>query len=90
MIDRSELIEVAWNALEWHDADAVEGITTVDDIGAIVDALLADLRAKVEALNGILTAKFDGGQDVLLWRSEVIALLNNEGERDGNTQEPRP
>ena len=35
----------------------------------------ADLRAKVEALNGILTAKFDGGQDVLLWRSEVIALL---------------
>ena len=50
----------------------------------------ARLRARVEALNGILTAKFDGGQDVLLWRSEVIALLNNEGERDGNTQEPRP
>jgi len=41
----------------------------------------ADLRAKVEALNGILTAKFDGGQDVLLWRSEVIALLKG-GDRD--------
>ena len=39
-----------------------------------------DLRARVEALNGILTAKFDGGQDVLLWRSEVIALLKEEDD----------
>ena len=39
-----------------------------------------DLRDKVEALNGILTAKFDGGQDVLLWRSEVIALLKEEDD----------
>ena len=46
---------------------------------AVAEAL-ADLRAKVEALNGILTAKFDGGQDVLLWRSEVIALLGGDDE----------
>ena len=39
-----------------------------------------DLRDKVEALNGILTAKFDGGQDVLQWRSEVIALLGGDDE----------
>ena len=38
----------------------------------------ARLRAQVEALNGILTAKFDDGQDVLLWRSEVIALLKED------------
>ena len=39
-----------------------------------------DLRARVEALNGILTATIDDSQDVLLWRSEVVALLKEEDD----------
>ena len=72
--------------------DAVEPIIRADErwermeriieAGRVAEAARretrTDLRAKVEALNGILTAKFDEGQDVLLWRSEVIALLEEE------------
>ena len=39
-----------------------------------------DLRARVEALNGILTATIDDSQDVLLWRSEVVALLKEDND----------
>ena len=74
--------------------DAVEPIIRADErwerleriieAGRVAEATRretrTDLRDKVEALNGILTAKFDGGQDVLLWRSEVIALLKEEDD----------
>ena len=77
--------EVA-SQMELVRADEREGTVPLSDWEEAVLALgaakveLADLRAKVEALNGILTAKFDGGQDVLLWRSEVIALLKEEDD----------
>ena len=59
-------------------ADEREKVTPVFVSSAPVIKAMSDLRARVEALNGILTAKFDDGQDVLLWRSEVIALLKED------------
>jgi hypothetical protein len=49
MTSRDELIEVAWTALKVHDANAVEGVTTADDIGAIVDAVEPIIRTEAYA-----------------------------------------